>query len=120
MNFVCRVIITALVALGAHIGLIYILAGGNPPLSTMFVTELAVRWSIAALLANSMNWPFPLPLNALIIGGLTAFNMALIVLTFQGQLAFFQRALLTNGTGAVGLALGAALAAMVFTQRTKR
>jgi|GEM_PF-6251688 len=117
MSFIGRVIITALFALAAHIGIIVFLAGGQWPISDAFLQELILRWSIAALLAHSISWPFPVFLNAAIVGGLSALNMAFIVLTFQGQFAFFQRALLTNGTGAVGLAIGAAIAAMLIAKR---
>jgi hypothetical protein len=116
MNFIARVLLTAFAAIAAHIGILFVLSGGAPPLSTAFVQELVIRWTIAALFANSITWPMPQFFTALIVGGLTALNMAFIVLTFQGQFVFFQRALLTNGTGAAGLAIGAALAAALFAK----
>lgn len=119
MSFAARVLITAIAAVAAHIGILFVLSGGAPPLSSAFVQELVIRWSIAALFANSIIWPMPRFFTALIVGGLSALNMAFIVLTFQGQFAFFQRALLTNGTGAVGLAIGAALAAMLISNRAR-
>ncbi|MEO1136438.1 MAG: hypothetical protein AAFW68_07495 [Pseudomonadota bacterium] len=118
MSFVAQVLITATAAIAAHIGILFVLSGGAPSLSSAFVQELIIRWTIAALFANSITWPMPQFFTALIVGGLSAVNMAFIVLTFQGQLAFFQRALLTNGTGAVGLAIGATLAAMLISKRT--
>ncbi len=117
MGFIGKVVITALSALAAHIGIIVFLAGGQWPISNAFLQELILRWSIAALLANSLSWPFPVYLNAAIVGGLSALNMAFVVLTFQGQFAFFQRALLTNGTGALGLAIGAGVAAAMLAKR---
>ncbi len=119
VGFFGKVIITAFFALAAHVGIIVILAGGQWPISNAFLQELILRWSIAALIAHSISWPLPVFLNAAIIGGLSALNMAFVVLTFQGQFAFFLRALLTNGTGAVGLVVGAATVAMLAAKRSE-
>lgn len=114
MSLILRTIITALAAVAAHIGFLMILSGGQAPISGPFFNELVIRWTIAALFANSISWPMPRFATAFVVGALSAINMAFIVLTFQGQWAFFQRALMTNGAGAVGLAIGAAIAAMIF------
>ncbi len=119
MGFFGKVIITAFFALAAHIGVIVFLASGQWPISNAFLQELILRWSIASLLAHSISWPFPVFVNAAIVGGLSALNMAFVVLTFQGQFAFFLRALLTNGTGAVGLVVGAATVTMLAAKRTE-
>ena len=117
MSFIGKILITAITAFAAHVGIIMALAGGSLPASTVFLQELAIRWTIAAIFAHSVAWRFPVFLNGLIVGVLMAVNMAFIVYTFQGEFAFFQRALLTNGTGAVGLAIGAGIAAAFLGRR---
>lgn len=117
MSFILRTLITSLAAIAAHIGFLATLSGGQLISPGPFFNELVIRWTIAALFANSIAWPLPRGGVAFIVGGLTALNMAFIVLTFQGQWAFFQRALMTNGAGAIGLAAGAAIAAMIFGKR---
>ena len=120
MSFAGKVIITAAAAFAAHLGIIIFFAGGAlPPLSSEFLFELSLRYTIAAIFAHSVSWNFPIFINATIVGGLLALNMAFIILTFQGP-SFFGRAISTNGVGGLGLAIGAVIAAMIFRQNGRQ
>lgn len=113
MNFAARVFIAAVFGVAVHLAFITILAGGQFGAGFEFIRELAIRYTIAAVFTLSVAWRYPVFVNGLIVGVLMATHMAFVVLTFQGAWAFFQRALITNTVGGVGMAAGAALAVLL-------
>ena len=112
MFFLIRTLIAAAFGVGAHLAFITILAGGQFGAGADFIRELAIRYAISGALTLSVSWRYPVFINGLIVSLLMAIHMAFVVLTFQGELSFFLRALLTNFVGGVGMAAGAALAVM--------
>ncbi|GAB4523937.1 MAG: hypothetical protein Tsb0010_07950 [Parvularculaceae bacterium] len=113
MFFAARVFIAASFGVAVHLAFITILAGGQFGAGFEFIRELVIRYTIAAVFTLSISWRFPVFINGLIVGVLMAMHMAFVVLTFQGAWSFFQRALITNSVGGLGMAAGAALAVLL-------